>query len=83
MSKQNSNHRAENTTDDIELPCNATIPAAIPDGEHYEVTFVRAERAYIFKSDKVYLWFEIITPGDWIGQKFYMACPVAQQGKWG
>jgi len=83
MLKHKLNHREENRTDDIELPCNATIPPAIPDGEHYEVAFVHAERAYIFKSEKIYLWFKIITPGDWIGQELYMACSVARLGKWG
>lgn len=69
-------------TGDVEFPFDGDIPPAIPDGNHYEVMFIGAERGYIFKSEKIYLWFKIITPGNWIGQKLYMACAIPEKGKW-
>jgi len=67
---------------DLCFPCASEIPAAIPDGEHYELSFLGAEQANYKGMQKIYLWFQIITAGESFGQKFYMACNVAPKGKW-
>ena len=68
--------------DDLEFPDNSQIPPAIPDGEHYELAFRRAEQSCYRGRTKVYLWFQMFTPGESVGQEFYMACTVAPKGKW-
>ena len=67
---------------DLEFPCNTEIPPAIPDGE-YEVKFVGAEESHQWNSDKIFLWFEMLTPGEWEGKEFFMACNARKDGKWG
>lgn len=67
---------------DLCFPCNGEIPPAIPDGHHYELGFLRAELASYKGTQKIYLWFQMITPGENCGQEFYMACNVAPKGKW-
>lgn len=67
---------------DIEFPFNNDIPPAIPEGEHYEMGFLRAEQSSYRGRLKVYLWFQMTTEGEWFGERFYMCCNVAQQGKW-
>ena len=67
--------------DDINFPVNGYIPPAIPDGDHYQVVLLRAEQSSHW-GGKIYLWFQMITPGEWHGKEFYMACPVAPKGRW-
>jgi len=67
--------------EDLSFPYNGEIPPAIPNGEHYELTFSRAEQSSQW-GGKVYLWFRMLTPGEWHGKEFYMACPVALKGRW-
>lgn len=67
---------------DLEFPVNGEIPAAIPDGQEYQVMYLRAESGSYRGRQKVYLWFKMITPGDSYGHEFYMACNVAPKGKW-
>ena len=68
--------------DDIELPFNNDIPPAIPDRDDYTVMFDRAEQANYRRRLKLYLWFQMITEGEWYGEKFCMCCNVAPKGKW-
>ena len=68
--------------DDLIFPCCGTIPAAIPDGDSYEVAYIRAEQTRQWGRAKVFLWFKMLTPGEWHGQEFYMACNLAQKGRW-
>ena len=67
---------------DVEFPCNTEIPPAIPDGD-YEMKFVGAEESHQWNSDKIFLWFEMLTPGEWQGKEFFMACNARKDGKWG
>jgi len=67
---------------DLSFPNNADIPSAIPDGEHYEMSFLRAEQVSYRGRMKVYLWFQMLSPGEWHGKEFYMACNVAPKGRW-
>ncbi len=69
-------------TEDFELPFNGDIPPAIPDGVDYQLMFLRAELGSYRGRQKIYLRFRMITPGESLGQEFYMACNVAPNGKW-
>ena len=68
---------------DLCFPCNSDIPPAIPNGDQYELVFVRGEKGYQWGRLKLFLWFKMGTPGDWVGREFFMACNVAPSGKWG
>ena len=73
----------EPASEDLVFSCNSDIPPAIPNGDHYELGFLRAEEAHQYGRHKMYLWFQLTTPGEWYGEKFYMACNIASKGKWG
>jgi hypothetical protein len=32
---------------------------------------------------KLYLWFQLVTPGQWEGREFFMVCNVPANGRWG
>lgn len=70
-------------SEDCDFSCSSDIPPAIPNGDHYELIFLRAERANQYGRAKLYLWFQMQTPGEWVKQGFYMVCNVAPSGKWG
>lgn len=73
---------ADHSDRDMEFPLNSDLPARIPEGA-YDLVFWRAEKKYMFgNGERMFLWFEIVTPGDWMGTKLYMTCTVAQKGKW-
>jgi len=67
---------------DVEFPFNGNIPSAIPNGDQYEMVFIRVEQVRLYGQPKVYLWFRMLTPGDWHGEEFYMVCNVAPKGRW-
>jgi hypothetical protein len=67
---------------DLDLPCHTEIPPAVPEGQ-YDVKFVGAEQSHQWKSDKLFLWFQMLTPGEWQGKEFFMACNWRKDGKWG
>ena len=75
--------QSENTArGDISFPYINDIPPAITNGDHYHLGFVRAELTRQWGRPKVFLWFQMLTPGEWYGQQFYMACNVPLKGKW-
>ena len=67
---------------DLSFPCNADIPPATPNGDHYEVAFIRAAQVSYRGRQKVYMWFRLLTLGEWHGKEFYMTCNVAPKGRW-
>lgn len=67
---------------ELSFPSNGYIPEAIPDGDHYEVVFSRAERINQWGQDKIILWFKLITPGPWLNEEFFMASNVPPKSKW-
>lgn len=72
-----------NDADELELPNNADIPSAIEDGDNYEVSFVRWEKAVLWgRKKKIFLHFKMLTPGPYFGEEFYMCCTVEPHGKW-
>lgn len=95
MSKDTKVQRATQTQDrpdgeqqveeehkDIEFESLAEMPALVPEGV-YEMAFVRAEK-HEFKSWKrwkIFLWFQVMTPGDHLGQKLYMGCTAPGKGR--
>jgi hypothetical protein len=68
--------------EDLFFPFNSDIPPAIPDGDHYEAAFIRADHVSYRGRQKVYMWFRLLTLGEWYGKEFYMACNVASKGRW-
>jgi hypothetical protein len=68
---------------DIEFANDATIPLVIPNGDHYEVGFIRAEKAKMWGQEKAFLWFKLMTAGQWFGEELFMVCTVAPKGRWG
>ena len=64
--------RPSDDAKDLVFACRSHIPPAIPDGDQYQVSFIRAEHRKHW-GGKVYLWFKLITPGEWCGEEFYMA----------
>lgn len=72
----------DRTDGDMEFPLNFDVPVRVPEGV-YDLVFCKAEKKYMFgNGERMFLWFEIATPGDWLGTKLYMTCTVAQKGKW-
>jgi len=69
--------------EDLSFADNSNIPPAIPNGDHYEVVFLRADKGHQWGTTKLYLWFQMQTPGEWVGEYFYMACNVPPNGKFG
>lgn len=69
--------------EDLAFSCNSDIPPAIPDGEQYELVFRRPEKFKQWGQTKLFLWFEMVTSGDWVGKSFYMVCNVPRNEKWG
>ena len=69
-------------TEDLAFPFNSDIPPAIPDGDQYELVFLRAEQIRQWRLPKVFLWFQMTTAGEWVGQEFFMACNVVPNGRW-
>jgi hypothetical protein len=67
---------------DLSFPTNGYIPPAIPDGDQYQVVFTKAETKSQWGQQKIFLWFKMITPGNWISESFYMVCTVPPNCRW-
>ena len=68
--------------EDLSFAINGYIPPAIPDGDLYQVVFERAEKKSQWGREKIFLWFRLMTPGDWLDEKFYMVCTVPPNCRW-
>lgn len=66
---------------DIEFPFSSEIPPLVPEGP-YDLGFVRPQTKRMFGGERLFLWFRIVTPGEWCGRELYMTCTVAPNGKW-
>lgn len=55
------------------------VPALVPDAD-YQMGFVRAERGHFENRERIFLWFEITTPGDQFGVPLYLVCPCPANG---
>ena len=70
----------ENIGQDLSFQFKGEIPPAIPDGE-YDAIFVKPESNDMWRQKKVYLWFQVISPGEWVGHKFFGAFNIPSNGK--
>jgi hypothetical protein len=65
----------QDATKDIAFTCTSDVPPPIPDGEGYEVVFTHGDmQTYQRGRKKLYLWYQLITPGQWEGREFFMVC---------
>ena len=55
-------------------------PMKIPEG-HYQVSFLRAEKKTMWKTQKVLLWFAVQDFGDWHEVQLFMSCPIPPNNK--
>jgi hypothetical protein len=75
--KKNALH--DPADDDLDLGYLDERPVLIPEGE-YEVGFRRASTRFKgFGRDNVYLYFQIITPGEHVGLELYLPLRVSPQ----
>lgn len=64
----------------LEFSCEGSDYPLIPPGG-YEVVFVKAVKKQHWKGHKAYLWFEIITLGEWQGVQLFLPCNLKTEGK--
>lgn len=55
------------------------VPALVPDAT-YQMGFVRAETGKFKNRERWFLWFQIVTPGDYFGTELYHSCPYPKKG---
>lgn len=74
----------DGNTDDLEFKFDALLPPLLPPGDHYVVSFVRAEQKWLWgKRLKLFMHFKIVSPTDHAGTALFLAANVAHDGKWG
>ena len=67
---------------DLEFSGASDIPPLIQEGK-YEVVFLYAKKKWLWGREKIFLHFQIVTPGEFHGFRLFMACNVkANKGKW-
>ena len=49
------------------------IPDLVPDAV-YAFGFARAERGHFQNRERHFLWYQIVTPGDYFGTQLYLSC---------
>lgn len=64
----------------LEFSCEGNDYPLIPSND-YEVVFVKAVKKQQWKGHKVYLWFQIITLGEWQGVQLFLPCNLKTEGK--
>ncbi len=75
-------HKHAAPDQDLEIECDVNIPALIPSGI-YDAIFYKAEKKIMWGGEKIFLWFQIVTPGDYHGATLWMACNGPAKGKVG
>ncbi|MDR4495056.1 MAG: hypothetical protein R3B74_11655 [Nitrospirales bacterium] len=73
----------EDENEDIELSetGEVVLPPLIQPSR-YEVQFLRADKKKFFRRQKLFLWFQIITPGEFHGNQLYLVCDITSRKKW-
>ena len=69
------NGKEAQVSSDLEVGTVADIPASVPPGDQYVVAFVRAERGIFLGRGRIFLWFEIVAPHEWMEKRLYLCCP--------
>jgi hypothetical protein len=67
---------------DQDLGQVGNIPVLVPDAD-YQMGFVRVERGHVMNRERWFLYFRIITPGNYFGTEMFLACPCPANGKFG
>ena len=75
--------RKGNNGVDIDVGTATEPPPQLPDGDNYIVGFLRAECGMFCGKSRLFLWFQIVEPGEHVGRKVYLCCPVPENGKFG
>ena len=73
MKKESQNDETEELSFDLPISLRPCIPAGV-----YEAIFVRAEQKKMWTKTKLFLWFQIITSGDYHGVQLYLVCNLPQ-----
>lgn len=55
------------------------VPALVPDAD-YQMGFIRAERGHFKNRERIFLWFQITSPGEQFGVQLYLVCPCPANG---
>ena len=61
------------TNRDLSFDFEPDFGPLIPEGA-YEVGYVRAEKKWLWGCWKLFVWFQIMTPGEHHGDQLYLAC---------
>lgn len=64
--------KKESSDRDLDFNCRLEVCPLIPEGI-YEVGFIRAEKKWMWGGWKIFLWFKILTFGDFCGVNLYRA----------
>ncbi len=75
--------KAAPSEEDISFTCNSEIPPTLTEGDHYQVQFIKAEQHGMWRGTKLFLWFRILTAGEWQGRELFMACNMPPNGRFG
>jgi hypothetical protein len=69
---------------DLNFDDRGDVPPLLAEGDHYVVSFVRPEKAWLGKyRQKIYLYFEIVEPQQHRGDVLWMACNYPEKGRFG
>ena len=60
-------------SEDFTSICSAELPPLLPEGE-YESVFQRVEKKMLSGRMKLFLWFRVVSHGEWFGQEVYIPC---------
>ena len=68
--------------EDLDFPNNGDIPPLVPDGD-YDFSYSGFDKKALWAGEeRLFLFFQIQTPGPFFGDELYMACTVPRKGKW-
>lgn len=65
--------------DDDDLGTARPMPSLIPDGDYAGVC-MRVEKGRFARRERIFLWFEISTPGDDLKKQLFLSCPCPDGG---
>ena len=71
---------ALNCADAMDFGQVGHAPPLVPDAE-YQIGFIRAERGHFENRERIFLWFRIVTPGEYFGTELYLVCPCPTNGR--
>lgn len=69
--------------EDFSFPNHGYRPPVVPEGDQYEAVLLRAEKAPFMGATKLYMWFRLLTPLEWLNDEFCLVCNIPATHKWG